>query len=185
MAKTPDGLEHEFEELFQRFHQVVYRFLQRRGHPPAEALDLTQETFLRVWRGLGTSEGLDDAGAFIFRIAWNVHVTAVRQAHRKKRERKDVPLDELAPADRRLVDASAVSPVEKMVAEEEREALHKALETLAPQGRRCVEMRLAGLGVTDIALAMKLTVGTVKAHLFQVRRHLKKSLGPRSSDEDA
>jgi RNA polymerase sigma-70 factor (ECF subfamily) len=60
-----------FEEVYSRFKKPVWRLARRLTESDEEALDATQEIFLRVWRGLGGFRGEAKLSTWLFQIAWN------------------------------------------------------------------------------------------------------------------
>lgn len=174
-------LDERFRALFQEYQHQLFGFFRRRGWSREDALDLTQKTLFRVWKGLGDYRETGPVGAWIFSIARNVHYSEKRKRHTLKREGTEVPLDELAPAEQ--PEMAGADPVEEIVQEERKQELRRALETLSPQRRRCLEMYVYhGHRLEEIAAALMITTGGVKAHLFQARQHLKKLLGSYFSD---
>src|SRR5260370_32908551 len=67
-------------ELYRAYHGLVVRLLNRLGLPPGEIEDVSQEVFVRVFRGLGRFERRADFGTWVYRIA-------VNQARRHRRSR--------------------------------------------------------------------------------------------------
>lgn len=68
-------------------------------------------------------------------------------------------------------------PLHDMLEEERSRLLRNALEELPPQMRRCVQLRVQDLRYREIAEILKVSIDTVKAHLYQARQLLKAKLG--------
>ena len=73
----------DFDEVYERFRRPVWRLSRRFTESEEEALDTTQEVFLRVWRGLPGFRGESKLSTWVFQIAWN-HL----RAHRRKMGRR-------------------------------------------------------------------------------------------------
>lgn len=173
--------EESFRFLFETYYRRVKGFFFRRTGSAEDSLDLTQETFLRVYKGLEGFRGDAPFGAWLFRIATNVYRQHLARqgsgggAH-------EVALDvEAAAATEAPGEGDAARPVEEPVVfesvldSERREILRQAIEKLPTQRRRCIILwAYHDLTYEQIAVAMRLSTGTVKAHLAQARQQLER-----------
>ncbi|MCB1034518.1 MAG: sigma-70 family RNA polymerase sigma factor [Acidobacteria bacterium] len=174
VRRFQEGVDRErsFRLLVETYDGVVKAFFARRLPSPDDCLDLTQETFLRVYKGLEGYRGDAPFGAWLFRIAWNV-------LHRRAgdpRSRGTVPLEprELEAAQARTGDhADEESAFDSVLASEQRARLWQAISRLPPQRRRCLTLWARHeLSYEQIASVLRLSLGTVKAHLAQARAQL-------------
>jgi RNA polymerase sigma-70 factor (ECF subfamily) len=171
--------EKSFELLFRRFRPRIERFLASRVFSPEERLDLTQATFLRIYQGLEGYRGDGSLEGWVLQIACNVY--------RKWRDRQpggrqavpEIPFDdssgapEPSPAAHFSSPSTAASPLDQAVRQERLEALRQAIGELAPKQRLCMELRVyQERSVQEIAVALRISPETVKAHLFQARQRL-------------
>lgn len=177
--------EDELEALFQRYFRPVFHFFLNRGFPREECRDLTQETFLRVYRSIGRFRREASLQTWLFQIATNVWRNEVRRRMAEKREAREVSLEGAAEggrpirSDRRLAGWSEPSgPLDGMLEDEQRRMLRQALEELPPQMRRCVLLRIdQNLKYREIAGVMQISIETVKSQLSQARDRLEAKLG--------
>lgn len=175
IAEEP--FEEELKALFDRYYPSVFHFFQNRGVPREDARDLTQETFLRVYRGIGRFRRDASFQTWLFQIATNLWCNDVRRRTAGKREGREVSLDALAEKGREATEEPA-HPLDHMEAEERRSTLREALSELPPQMRRCVLLRLdRDLKYREIASLMQISVDTVKSQLSQARGRLQARLG--------
>lgn len=167
-----------FRVLHQTYYQPVQRFFAKRLGSKEESLDLTQETFLRVYLGMKGYRGDAPFGAWLYRIAWNVlhrHTSRGSPVHRPGRQ---VPLDDRESEPKGAADAELRRLAEEdgafvqVLRRERLQILRQAIEKLPPQRRRCLVLWAKGLTYEQIATAMRLSLGTVKAHLAQARKQL-------------
>nr|XP_061811983.1 ECF RNA polymerase sigma-E factor-like [Nerophis lumbriciformis] len=162
--------EESFRVIFDVHHRAVAAFFARRISSPEDRLDLTQETFLRVYKGLRGFRGDAPFGAWLFTIARNVlhqRLAKQRQTDRQIAWEED---DTKPAAPQSIVKED---PVEDLVAAENRRKLKHAVQDLPPQRRACIVLRIYHeLTYEQIAGVMRLSVGTVKAHLAQARKQL-------------
>ena len=167
--------EASFRRLVEGYYRPVYRFFSRRGCAPEEARDLTQETFLRVFRGLREVRSAASFDGWLFQIAANTLRKTVRWRRAGKRE------GELAMASLqdpegllgRAAAAEAEQPLDRVLLAERRARLRAAVAELPLRMRTCLALRVyQGRSYEEIAGAMGLSVETVKAHLYQARKRL-------------
>ncbi|HEX5760094.1 MAG TPA: sigma-70 family RNA polymerase sigma factor [Thermoanaerobaculia bacterium] len=175
--------EELFRQLFLAYHHAVFSFFLRYGFPREEALDLAQETFVKVWSGLDRFRRDARFRTWLFQIMTNLAQNRLRGRRALKRGAPELPLAEVgeaavgaAPGGRR---GETGGPLEGMLADERSRLLHAAMGELPPQMRRCMTLRVdQQLGYTEIAELLGISLGAVKAHLFQGRQQLKTRLGP-------
>ncbi len=179
------------QELHWLYYGRVRGFFARREFTPAECEDLTQETFLRAFNEI---EGLQSANRFpswLFVIAANIYRNEVRRRRTDKRDVLEEPLDDLVSGQAEGTatalgsrSAGTSSPFEDAVHQEQLDSLRAALRQLPPQMRRCLYLRLdQGLKYREIAVVMRISIQTVKAHLNHAQRHLRVILGERPDGE--
>ena len=171
--------EKSFELLFRRFRPRIERYLASRVFSPEERLDLTQATFLQIYRGLEGYRGEGSLEGWVLQIACNVY--------RKWRDRQpggrqavpEIPFEdssgapEPSPAAQFASPSAAASPLDRIVRQERLAALREAIGELAPKQRLCMELRVyQERSVQEIAAALRISPETVKAHLFQARQRL-------------
>src|SRR3954466_13280699 len=88
LEKARGGDLRAASELIELFYARIYAFLRRLSANEADAADLTQRTFSRVWKSLPTFAGRSSLGAWIHGIAHHVYVDW-RRAERHAEERSD------------------------------------------------------------------------------------------------
>jgi RNA polymerase sigma-70 factor (ECF subfamily) len=177
--------DEEFRRLFVQHFQSVFFFFLRRGFPREECSDLAQETFLRVYKGIGGFRGEASFQTWLFQIATNLWRNEVRHHMAEKRDAFEVSLeaevDKGRPiqADRRLPGETRPSgPLDELLADERKRMMREALSALPPQMRRCVLLRIdQNLKYREIAAAMQISIETVKSQISQARDRLETELG--------
>src|SRR5271154_501038 len=91
VAELKAGSEEAFSWLITRYHQPIYSLLARTVRDPADAADLTQEVFVKIFRGIGSFHGDSSLRTWIYRIA-------LREASNQRRwwmrhRQKEVPIE--------------------------------------------------------------------------------------------
>jgi RNA polymerase sigma-70 factor (ECF subfamily) len=174
------GREESFRLLFDRFYWPLFRFFERRGFTPEECQDLIQETFLRVHRGLDAFRGEARWEHWLFRIAANTAVKALRHRAATKRAGATVPWEETG-AER----AEAPTALRHLLGKEMKELLSQAVAGLPAQMQRCVRLRVfQDLDYDEIAEMLQISPSTVKVQLFKARKRLQRELGDSFADSD-
>jgi RNA polymerase sigma-70 factor (ECF subfamily) len=146
-----------------------------------EALDVSQEVFLTIFRKMDSFRGESSLKTWIYRIA--VHRAANRfRWWNRLRRRGTVSLEEhLAKNSEREfsgdLNSGIQSPEEALLQQEERTEIERLLLQLPVQQRIAVVMRdIEGLSYEEIAESMQINVGTVKSRIARGRETLKRHL---------
>jgi RNA polymerase sigma-70 factor (ECF subfamily) len=176
------NVEDNFHLLFDRYHARIQRFFRRKGFDPEDCRDLTQETFISVYKGLTTLRREEQFESWLFAIAHNVWCSLIESRTAQKRSITLLSLDwESESDDRRPLAArvadSSPDPFTIALDKEKLEKLREALQNLPQQMRRCAQLRVVqDLSYAEIAALMGLSVNTVKAHLHQAQKALRTQL---------
>jgi RNA polymerase sigma-70 factor, ECF subfamily len=174
------------EENFRRLHEPhsrrVLNFFLRKGFSPEESRDLTQDVFLRVFKGIGGFRRESRFERWLFEIVHSVFSNELRRRHAEKRKRRETSLDAGGEDDSSgsgiEIPSEDPSPLDDSVEKERLQTLREALAELPPQMRHCCELRyVKGFKYQEIATLMKISIETVKAHLHQARKRLMDKLG--------
>lgn len=146
-----------FEELVRAYQAHVWRFLRHLLGDPALAEDVTQETFVRVYRKLDTFRFRSKFSTWVFQVARNAGIDALRA-----RQRRD-----------RLLTVVEPRIVEPMRGNELRVELEAALQSLNPKLREAfVMVEALGLTYREAARAIGVPEGTVKSRVHHARERL-------------
>lgn len=187
------GSEEAFACLIERYHKPIYSLLARTVHDRADAADLTQEVFLKVFRGVRSFRGSSSLRTWIYRIALreaaNSHRWWVR--HRQKEvpiEQEILGRDSSSPV--RLKDTledRTETPYESVVRLENRERVEAALRKVPEPFRSTLILRdVEGLVYEEVADIQGVNLGTVKSRLVRGRAYLKAALmAPAAGEAEA
>ena len=174
LAKAGD--QDAFEQLVRDNEKRIYNLVLRMVGNPEDALDLSQESFLKAWKGLPSFKGDSAFSTWVYRLASNTCLDFLR---RRKRQQEAVgaPLsldDEDAPPP----PSDENSQPEVQLERTERSlALKKALDALPDHHRQVLILReLSGLSYQEISDTLDLDIGTVKSRLTRARLSLRKIL---------
>lgn len=172
------GSEEAYEALITRFQQPVYNLVYRLLDDPADANDVVQEVFLKVFRNVSSFRGNSSLKTWIYRIA-------VNEAHNQRRwfsrhRRKQVGLEEEDEHTRNWQDVlcdPGRSPFDLAAGRETCELVEGALTQINPLFRAAVILRdMEDLSYEEIADVLQVSIGTVKSRILRGRDALRRSL---------
>lgn len=183
-AELPSEAE-TFAQLFERLYPSVVYFFQRQGFGREESRDLAQDTFLRVYKGMGGFREEARIETWLFRIAKNLASNARRYDKAARRRHEEVSLEETLEQGQPIPqgshlrqDPGALDPLEELLDDERTCALRQAVEELPPKMRQVLLLRVdQNLKYREIALLLEVSIETVKAHLHQAKRLLTAKVG--------
>ena len=164
-----------FRFLYETYFQAIQRFFARKGLTPDDCLDLTQETFVGIYKGLDGYEDRQRFAAWLYRVATTTYLKWRRSAATAKRAAVEVSRNGMENPE--AIAAEPERQLDTLLDDERRGALHAAVADLPEQMRQCLTLRLYHqLAYQEIAVVMKLSIETVKAHLFRARKKLQQKL---------
>ena len=177
VEKVTESISSEsFEEIIRQHQRRVYRVLYLLVKDADAADTLTQECFLRAYKNLGSFRGDCRIETWLLRIAVNL----ARDYGKNRRTsfwRRLVGLEGTEESENRQVLGSQPSPERVLLAREELEAVWAAVDSLSQQQRAIFLLRFTEeLSLAEIAAIMKLSVGTVKAHLFRATARIRETV---------
>lgn len=175
VARILEGDRDRFTELVRRYEKRLVNYVYRITHRYEDAHDLAQEIFVKVYMALDRYDPKYQFSTWLFRIAQNASIDALR-----KKSLPEVPLtrqsDDEQPKEREFAD-TGVSPYRALKNKQLAAAIDKAVEKLPPDYRELIQLRhFAELSYEEIASMKKLPLGTVKNKLFRARNLLKTEL---------
>jgi RNA polymerase sigma-70 factor (ECF subfamily) len=166
------GDPHAFDSLIESCRDTIYRLAYRITCDREDAEDLTQETFVRVYRQLSKFRGESDFAAWVYRIGLNVCITA-----RKRRKLDLTDLESL-----RKIDA-APGPEAWALGRELQERVTDEIHRLRPADRKAVLLRVAGeLPYDEIAEILHVTPNAARLRVHRGMSRLRERLRPYLSE---
>ena len=170
------GAPEACEELVRRYERPIYGLIARMVRDEAQAEDLVQDTFLKMFRALGQYDQTLRFSSWLFRIAHNTAIDYLRQRRLLIATPVDDPDDESDPL-QALPDPLAVSPERSAERAELAVAVERALDRVRPDYRAVLVLRYQeGLEYQEIATIVGAPLGTVKTFLHRARRDLAREL---------
>jgi RNA polymerase sigma-70 factor, ECF subfamily len=176
VSRILEGERDLFSDLVRRYEKRVVNYVYRITHRYEDAHDLAQEIFVKVYTALDRYDPKYQFSTWIFRIAQNSAIDALRKRSISEVSLTTSPDDDRQGKEREFA-APGVSPYRDIKNKELSEAIDLAVEKLPPDYRELVQLRHFGeLSYEEIATLKKLPLGTVKNKLFRARNLLKEEL---------
>lgn len=179
MERCAKGDEQALAALYDRWAAPLLSFVERMCGDRAQAEDVVQEVFLRVWRAAGRYQPTAKYSTWIFQIARNAWLN-----EREKQLRRPIPLDIESPD---AEGGSIPAPPAPLDANPEKTALDAELGRRIDAAVRRLPEKLRevwilgaaqGRPYQDVAETLGIPVGTVKSRMFQAVRVLRSELEP-------
>jgi RNA polymerase sigma-70 factor, ECF subfamily len=170
-----------FDELFDRYQPMVFNLAYRILGDREEALDISQEVFLTIYRKMHHFRGDSSLKTWIYRIAVNRASNRCRWWNRLRR-RGTVSLDQHLMRDAGLnlsetLETDDRSPEENLLSKERSLEIQRSLLRLPVPQRVAVVMRdIEGMSYEEIAASTQASLGTVKSRIARGREELKRNL---------
>lgn len=174
----PDELR-AFEAVVERYGRHVYNFAYRMAGNDADAKDLAQEAFVRVFRAFRKIDPTAKLDSWLYRIVTNLFIDMLRRRPKVRVESLDAPISgpkgtdivrdvaDPAPGPERIVLDARLDPT-----------VQRALQGLTAELRAVVVLSdIEGYSYEEIGEMLNIPVGTVKSRLHRARRTLQERLG--------
>ncbi len=173
-----NGDETAFAEVVARYRGPITNYLYRFLNDYEEAVDLAQETFIRVYFAIERYHTEYAFSTYIYRIATNLAISEIR----KRKRRKLISMTGLFRFDNE--DAQDFHPTDEkplpdadLLGDERTRTIAKAIETLPEKYRAPIILRdVEGKSYEEVAQIMKLGLGTTKSRISRARGLLKEKL---------
>jgi len=158
------GDQSAFTSIVQMWERPLFYYLRRLAPSEADVWDLLQETWLKVFRSLGTLRDPRALPAFLYTTARNTAISRLR--NKEFEEEKAIPSDE-----------TLESSTDERVVFDNAEEVHHALDQLPlPQREALTLYYLQDLSLEEIAALIAVPLGTVKSRLHYGKAALRKIL---------
>jgi RNA polymerase sigma-70 factor (ECF subfamily) len=178
VLQLQEGSEEAFQQLIADYSPTVYRLAYRLLNDPADASDVAQEVFLKVFRCIGQFHCDCSLKTWIYHITVNTVWNQNRwwRRHRGPECALEGDQGETAVEARALTTEDA-SPLQAVLSHEMQEIVQKALLRLDESQRLVLVLReMEDLSYEEVADVLQVSLGTVKSRLARARQALKREL---------
>lgn len=173
------GSDAAFDYLVTYFHASVYNLVCGILGDRSEAADVTQDIFLRVFRGIRGFRRSSSLKTWLYRVSVRQALNHRRWWWRHHRQQVSLETEEAILGHECELRGTEATPFEQCAAHEMQAAVRRALLGVPALFRSAVILRdLEGLSYEEIAEVLEVSVGTVKSRILRGRRMLKEILDP-------
>ncbi len=179
LAATLRGDEAAFHELTRRYRNQITNYVYRMLDDYDRAVDLAQETFVRVWINAERYQATYSFSTYIYKIAHNLAISELRQ----RKRRRTIPLPvffsdkDSEEMEVEIEDRKQVMADDAMIGDERRRAVSRAIASLPEKYRAALVLcDIEERSYEEISDVLGLPVGTVKSRINRARNLLKEKL---------
>jgi RNA polymerase sigma-70 factor (ECF subfamily) len=189
VARCRAGDQRAFELLVRRYQRKVYAIAYGVVHDSEDALDVTQEAFIKVHRYLDKFQGTASFYTWLYRLVVNVSIDHLRRGRKAQVVEYDDGIDRsgsVLSADAIVPSSLGTNPAKVLEDKRVVQAISEGLKTLSANHRAVLVMReLEGLSYKEMAEIMQVSKGTIMSRLFHARKRMQAYLSQVLNDSDS
>ena len=181
VKRVKTGDQRAFKLLVERYQRKIYAVALGMVKDREEALDISQEAFVKVYKYLDHFKGDSSFYTWLYRITVNICIDALRKKQALRGEQ--VELDEAVKMDTAEANIGALgsrlgtNPQKSALRKELAEKIQQALETVPEKHRAILLLReVEGMSYEDLSRTLQIPKGTVMSRLFHARTKVQKIL---------
>lgn len=160
-----DGDMMAFQQLFQRHQERVYSVASRMMNNQEDALDMTQEIFLRAYQKIDKFKFTSAFSTWLYKLATNLCIDELRK---RKRKADTVLLEEA------ISEADGNTPEENAILKDTQSQVWQAINSLKEKEKAIIILRdIEGVSYKEIAEILGYSLGRVKSRIHEARQKLK------------
>jgi RNA polymerase sigma-70 factor (ECF subfamily) len=172
------GDRRAFDLLVLKYQQKIVKLVMRYVRDPTEALDVSQEAFVKAYRALPNFRGESAFYTWLYRIAINTAKNYLVALQRKPVE-YDLDAHDGDAAERQPALREDETPEGIAMQEQLRATVERTIAGLPEELRTAIVLReIEGLSYEEIAAAMDCPVGTVRSRIFRAREAIDQAIRP-------
>lgn len=176
VTRTKKGDRAAYKELVERYQKRVFGILFGMLHSREDAMELTQDVFIKVYQRIGEFEEKSSFYTWVYRIAVNLAIDFRRREWKKVHTEYDDSVADSG-ADDAIFQRDRRNPEEATRDKELGDQINRALETLPDEQRAVLTMReVDGLSYQEMADVMGCSIGTIMSRLFYARKKMQAAL---------
>jgi RNA polymerase sigma-70 factor (family 1) len=158
--------EERFKTLFDLYKKPVHDYIRKITGSHELAEEITQVVFIRLWKKMGSYDQIENMDYYIFRIGRNECMRYFKKVAVETQLYKDL---------QKRMTAGSNNIIEHINYKETEALLNKAIDSLSPKRKKVYQLsRGEGLRIEEIAVEMKLSYNTVRNHLVEALRQIRK-----------
>jgi RNA polymerase sigma-70 factor (ECF subfamily) len=172
LARAREGNTLAFDNLITRYRERIYMHTFQIIRNEEDALDLTQETFIRAWRTLAGFDGTATLSSWLHRIATNASIDLYRRRQLRPQTEIGSGILNIDPASR-TTPSKPEAPGTSLDRAEIKRRVEEAFSVLSAEHRAVIVLKeIEDLSYEEIARHLGCSLGTVMSRLFYARKKL-------------
>jgi RNA polymerase sigma-70 factor (ECF subfamily) len=167
VAGIREASEAHFNELYNRYFRRVYGFVQSRLRNHADAEEITQETFVTIFRSIDHYRGQSSLLSWMFGIAKNLSNNTIRRSQNQRERFESVDRDHFSPKP----SIGQVAPDDDLSLNRYAAAIRSRMSKLPDWQRRIFEMRhLENMSISEISECSRRSNDAVRSSLYRIKK---------------
>ncbi len=177
VRRVQGGEKKAFDLLVLKYQHKIASLVSRFVHDHAEVQDVTQEAFIKAYRGLGNFRGDSAFYTWLYRIAINTAKNHLASMSRRITEGTDAAEAEQYATASALHDVA--DPQRELMTDQIALVVNKTIDGLPDELKMAITLReLKGMSYDEIAVIMECPIGTVRSRIFRAREAIDQQLRP-------
>jgi RNA polymerase sigma-70 factor (ECF subfamily) len=178
VERVKNGEKAAFDLLVLKYQSRIVNLVSRFVRNPTDALDVTQEAFIKAYRALPNFRGDSAFYTWMYRIAVNTAKNYLAVQARRPAE-SDQDIEEIEQIEGENALKEQATPEHMLLTDEIQRTVVEAIEKLPDDLRTAITLReVEGLSYEEIAAVMECPIGTVRSRIFRAREAIDKELNP-------
>ncbi|MBK8181688.1 MAG: RNA polymerase sigma factor RpoE [Candidatus Competibacteraceae bacterium] len=178
VQRVQKGDKNAFDLLVRKYQYKIIKLISRYVHDPSEALDVSQEAFLKAYRALPGFRGDSAFYTWLYRIAINTAKNYL-VAQGRRPPGSDIDAQEAEQYEGQSLLKEYETPERLLLKDEIAATVFKVIEDLPEDLRTAITLReLEGMSYEEIAQTMGCPIGTVRSRIFRARESIDAKLRP-------
>ena len=178
IERVKNGDKKAYDLLVLKYQQRVINLISRFVKNYADALDISQETFIKAYKALPNFRGESAFYTWLYRIAVNTaknHLTV----QSRKITKSDYDVTEIEQIEGNMTLTEQTTPENLLIKDELQETILNTIENLPEDLKSAIMLReIEGLSYEEIAAVMECPVGTVRSRIFRARETIDNKIKP-------
>jgi RNA polymerase sigma-70 factor (ECF subfamily) len=181
VKRARNGEKGAFRVLVERYQRKVYSIAYNVVRNHEDAMDLSQDAFVKVFKNLQGFQGQSSFYTWLYRIVVNLGIDHLRKRGRVRHvdyDDKFLRDNETAQGNSGILPSQlGTNPRKALARKELMEQIHSALESLSENHRMAIVLReIEGLSYLEMAEVLGISKGTVMSRLFHARKNMQDAL---------
>ena len=172
VKKVQEGDTNAYNVLVIKYQYKVAQIISKFVANNADINDIAQDAFIKAYKAINSFRGESSFYTWLYRIVVNAAKTFL-ESNSKHKNSIDVDSPEFQSIDEQGILASKDTPDRIIESQELHEVILKAMNDLPKELREAITLReIEGMSYDDMAIALKVPVGTVRSRIFRAREFI-------------